>query len=50
METMKIFKESTELFKFTLDNWFTIIDRKGYLVKFKNWKEVIATFDEEYFK
>ena len=47
---MKIFKESTELYKFTLDNNLTIIERVGYLVKFKNWKEVIATFDEEYFK
>lgn len=46
---MKIFKERLELYKFTLDNNLTIIDRVWYLVKFKNWKEVIATFDEEYF-
>lgn len=49
METMRIFKTALELYKFTLDNNLTIVDRKGYLVKFKNWKEVIATFDEEYF-
>ena len=46
---MKIFKESTELFKFTLDNNLTIVERVWNLVKFKNWYEVIATFDEEYF-
>lgn len=49
METMRIFKTALELYKFTLDNNFTIESRVWYLVQFKNWQEVIATFDEEYF-
>ena len=46
---MKTFKTALELYKYTLDNWYTIVDRKGYLVQFKNWMERIATFDKEYF-
>jgi len=47
---MQKFKTIQEVWEYCFSRYTAVIDRKGYLITFKNWKEAISTFDSEYFK